>query len=345
MAEHSRQGYSLLPIGGGKEGKAPLLALKGPDYALKQVSAVMQTKGSRAFAIRADDLVIVDLDTINEATIKYAKERFGEPSYRVDTDRGEHWYYRDVGNPIPSKKIRENGISIDIKAGRTSYVLAAGSVRADGKRYRAVGRLLAPDELNPFRDRKAIGPSVARANGKIPKGSRNEEFVKWLVAGITIFTDLEEAYLEAVSYRDYHFENPESYPDNEVLKQVKWAWGLRVSGRLYAEKPIVPVPTVIGKALIKRGMTDEFALYFELIGRGGFDRNKRLEIVPKKLRVERAIGDWGLNRYDKAKHSLIDLGLLSLVRKAQKSRDDSGKCFTDPALYRLITDLPPSLRE
>ena len=61
MARLSRVGLSLLPLGGGADGKAPLLrSWAGPKLPLGRVLAPLYRSGSLVYGVRLDGLAVVD---------------------------------------------------------------------------------------------------------------------------------------------------------------------------------------------------------------------------------------------------------------------------------------------
>jgi hypothetical protein len=58
----TRAGYSLLPLGGGADGRAPLCRFDGVRLSLRQVLGRMGAKGSQIYGVRLEGPVVLDLD-------------------------------------------------------------------------------------------------------------------------------------------------------------------------------------------------------------------------------------------------------------------------------------------
>ena len=115
LARLSRAGIPLLPLGGGTDGKAPLLrAWAGPKLALRRVLAPLYRKGSEVYGVRLDGLAVIDCDDDSPKLIEKMQARFGPSPVHVKTPRGWHLYYRAIGH-VPN--LRGEGLPVDIKTG------------------------------------------------------------------------------------------------------------------------------------------------------------------------------------------------------------------------------------
>ncbi len=95
LARLMRAGFPLLPLGGGGDGKAPLLkAWPGSALSLSRVLAPLYRSGSQVYGIRLDGLVVVDCDDDCGELIAAMEARFGYSPVHVKTPRGRHLYYR-----------------------------------------------------------------------------------------------------------------------------------------------------------------------------------------------------------------------------------------------------------
>ncbi len=145
MARLKGAGLHLLPLGGGADGKAPLLrAWAGPGLTLAQILAPMHRTGSQAYGVRLDGLAVIDCDSDDSALVAQIEARFGESPVHVKTPRGWHLYYR-AGRPVPN--LRGEGLPVDIKTGARSYVVGPLSLRRDGGSYEPAKGLLGNDAL------------------------------------------------------------------------------------------------------------------------------------------------------------------------------------------------------
>lgn len=140
LARLVRAGFPLLPLGGGGDGKAPLLrAWAGPVLPLARILAPLYRSGSQVYGIRLDGLAVVDCDDDSPDLVAQLEARFGPSPVHVTTPRGRHLYYRATGQP---PNLRVEGLPVDIKTGTRAYVVGPWSIRPDGGRYRPVKGML-----------------------------------------------------------------------------------------------------------------------------------------------------------------------------------------------------------
>ena len=133
MSALYEQGFSLVPLGAGDNGKSPLVRFSGRKrLPFNTVIQIMQKHQSCVYGLRLESLVVIDCDTDNQQTNEYVKRRFGESNYQVKTPRGRHHYFR---GQTKCTSIRHNDIVIDIKSGTGSYVVGSGSIRSDDAFY------------------------------------------------------------------------------------------------------------------------------------------------------------------------------------------------------------------
>ncbi len=167
----------------------------------------MRRAGSLTYGVRLDGLMVVDLDTDNDATRAYFANRFEPSPIIVATGRGSHHYYRYRGPAVSA--VREPEIAIDFKSGKSAFVVGPGSLRPDGKSY----QVLSDDFAVPapwFVDR---GPIIRPAKNPalaIPVGSRHPELLKKAVEYCHCVDTFDEllADLQALSL----LLNPDSPP-------------------------------------------------------------------------------------------------------------------------------------
>lgn len=91
----------------------------------------------------------------------------------VTTRRGSHRYYL-LPEPV-TLRAGLDGVKVDLKSGRSGFVLAPGSVSASGKRYRLAADLpvaAVPADWLPHLTRKALAQPKARAEGDGPTPGR-----------------------------------------------------------------------------------------------------------------------------------------------------------------------------
>ena len=145
LARLKGAGLPLLPLGGGADGKAPLLrAWAGPGLSLVRILAPMHRAGSQAYGVRLDGLAVIDCDIDDDALVGQMEARFGQSPVHVKTPRGRHLYYR-AGGAVPN--LRGEGLPVDIKTGLRSYVVGPLSLRPDGGFYDPIKGQLGQDAL------------------------------------------------------------------------------------------------------------------------------------------------------------------------------------------------------
>lgn len=124
-------------------------------------------------------LVVIDEDSVGEFA-RFCEDR-GEPlpdTYRVDTARGVHWWFRQPdGVPIRSVNwFKEHGYKVDVR-GDGGYVLAPGAIHPDGPTYTTANPGTPPTTLPDWladllrskeRKRGTPAPHGTRASGRDP---------------------------------------------------------------------------------------------------------------------------------------------------------------------------------
>ena len=151
-------GLHPLPLGGGKDGKAPLMRKwTDPKLTLSQILAPMFRTGSAVFGLRLDGLAVIDCDEDSTDLVAAMEARFGPSPVHIKTPRGRHLYSRAGGN---APNLRGEGLPVDIKTGGRSYVVGPLSQRPDGGFYAPVKGLLGC--RCPARAARVCGPAGRR---------------------------------------------------------------------------------------------------------------------------------------------------------------------------------------
>jgi hypothetical protein len=225
MARLKGAGHHLLPLGGGVDGKAPLLrAWAGPSLALGRILAPMYRAGSTAYGVRLDGLAVIDCDDDNSALVAEMEARFGQSPVHVKTPRGRHLYYL-AGGMMPN--LRSEGLPVDIKTGPRSYVVGPLSLRPDGGFYHQVKGLLGKDVLKPLR------VPVSPVTDPILTGHRHVELVKEAMRMVELVNDADELQANLAGIRDDWCVDPATMPDSELAGIAGWAWKCRLENRIY----------------------------------------------------------------------------------------------------------------
>ncbi len=232
MSRLHAAGMSLLPLGGGSDGKAPLRGLSATQrLSLKQVLGPMHRKGSSCYGVRLDGLAVIDCDDYDPDLIKKMEARFGASPVHVATPRGVHLYYRHSWGQVPN--LRGEGLPVDIKRGASSYVVGPHSIRTDGGRYEPIKGLLDNYGLPLI---AAAETKVRYRSGAITTGSRNNELCLAAINQVETIETPDELFSNLAFIRDEECENPSTIPDEELRKIADWAWSKRLEGNVYRDR-------------------------------------------------------------------------------------------------------------
>ena len=130
LARLVRAGFPLLPLGGGADGKAPMVRnWAGQKLTLARILGPLHRANLQTYGIRLDGLAVIDCDDDSSELVAQMEARFGPSPVHVKTPRGRHLYYRASGT---APNLRGEGLPIDIKTGSRAYVVGPLSVRPDG---------------------------------------------------------------------------------------------------------------------------------------------------------------------------------------------------------------------
>ena len=115
-------GFSLLPLGSGPDGKAPMVPFQRiPRLPLDRVLAPMKRTGSLMYGVRLHEHVVLDLDREDDGLQLDLEKRFGPARVYVRTARGIHLYYRAPAGKLPN--LKAEGLPVDVKSGPNAYVV------------------------------------------------------------------------------------------------------------------------------------------------------------------------------------------------------------------------------
>jgi hypothetical protein len=308
MARLKGAGLHLLPLGGGVDGKAPMLrSWADPCLTLAQILAPMHRSGSQAYGVRLDHLVVIDCDSDNAELIAKMEARFGESPVHVKTPRGWHLYYR-AGGAVPN--LRGEGLPVDIKTGARSYVVGPLSVRPDGGFYDPAKGVLGIDALPCLR----CTPTQKAA--PIQNGQRHVELTKEAMRMVELVDSAEELKTNLAGIRDDWCVDPATMPDSELWDIAGWAWKCRLNNSIYhGRNSAFPVQRQALDAL--RGQpngADAIVLMVLLMDQHGHTPGKRF---PLDFAAMRATGLINLStpRLRAARRTLEGAGLLRLTSK------------------------------
>jgi hypothetical protein len=299
-------GLHLLPLGGGADGKAPLLrAWAGPGLTLAQILAPMHRAGSQAYGVRLDGLAVIDCDADDAELVAQMEARFGQSPVHVKTPRGRHLYYR-AGDAVPN--LRSEGLPVDIKTGPRSYVVGPLSVRPDGGFYDPIKGLLGNDALLGLRCTKTPKPVP------ILTGRRHVELVREALSMLELVDSADELQANLAGIRDDWCIDPATMPDSELRAIAGWAWKARLENRIYRGRDSAFSVHRLALDALRRwdNETDAIALYLLVIDMHGHAHGKRFALDFAAMRAS-GLTRLSIPRLRAARRTLQAVGLLQLV--------------------------------
>ena len=312
LARLVRAGFPLLPLGGGDDGKAPLLrAWAGPRLPLARILAPLYRSGSQVYGIRLDGLAVVDCDDDDPELVAKLEARFGPSPVHVKTPRGRHLYYRAFCVEKPPN-LRAEGLPVDIKTGARAYVVGAGSIRPDGGRYKPAKGVLGVDTLQPLR--MAQTPRHA-AQETIPVGYRHVQLVKEAVAMVEYVESSEELAGNLGAVRDDLCQDASTMPDSEVQAIAAWAWRARLENRIFKGRDsAVSLHRLALDALRQwHNEADAIALFVLIQDMHGHTPGKRFALDFKGMRAA-GLTQQSIPRLRAARRTLEAIKLIKLMK-------------------------------
>jgi Bifunctional DNA primase/polymerase, N-terminal len=310
LARLVRAGFPVLPLGGGADGKAPLLsAWAGPVLPLARVLAPLYRAGAQVYGIRLDGLAVIDCDNDSPELVAAMEARFGPSPVHVATPRGRHLFYRAAGTP---PNLRSEGLPVDIKSGPRAYVVGAGSIRPDGGCYRPAKGLLGKDALPPLRG--PVKPQIKALGAAIQVGHRHNVLVKEAVAMVELCDSAEELEANLMAVRDDLCQDAETLQDSEVRGIADWAWRARLENRIFRGRDSAISLHRLALDALRRwdNETDAIGLYVLLADMHGHSPGKRFALDFKAMR-EAGLTRLSVPRLRAARRTLEAVGLVKLV--------------------------------
>lgn len=325
LARLSRAGIPLLPLGGGTDGKAPLLReWAGPKLMLRRVLAPLHRTGSPVYGVRLDGLAVIDCDDDSPKLIKAMEARFGASPVHVKTPRGRHMYYL-AGGVMPN--LRSEGLPVDFKTGPRSYVVGPLSLRPDGGFYDPVKGLLGKDDLKPLR------AGTSPVTDPILTGHRHVELVKEAMKMVELVNDADELQANLAGIRDDWCVDPTTMPDSELAGIAGWAWKRRLENCIYRGRDSAfPIQRRALDALRSQANgADAIVLLVLLQDQHGHKPGKRF---PLDFDAMRKAGLLNLSkpRLRAARRALEGAGLLRLVGRHRAGSKPQTFALTRPQL-------------
>ncbi len=324
--ELQRQGFSVIPLGGGPEGKQPsVIRWKGVKFTVKAIAQRMSETNCPMYGISLEGMVVLDIDSKDGTLISTIEERFGRASVLVETPRGAHLYYASDGSGLPN--LRAQRLPVDVKSGQGHYVVGPGSVRPCGGRYtEARGRLgktpLSPILFVPQRTANPIGPKgrgpKVRRGAKVKTGERHPYLLRRAVELVRASVCADELYNNLVFVRDEELESPDSVTGGEIRNIADWAWGLHATGKLFAfDGGSFRVPRHYLQRL--GGNSEAIALYTILCDKHGHSPGKLFGLSFKGMNKNGLI-DLSERAFHRAKAALLKVGAVKIASNHSAGR-------------------------
>jgi hypothetical protein len=332
MARLYSSGFSLLPLGGGADGKAPLRKFsKAERIALKQVLGPMHRKSSACYGVRLDRLAVIDCDKNCQELVRQMEARFGASPVHVATPRGVHLYYSHDHEKAPN--LREEGLPVDIKRGASSYVVGPCSVRTDGGIYLPKKGMLGVDRLPRLATTQA---KLSNNSAVITKGNRNHEMTLTAIKMVEAVDSPEELFGNLAFIRDNECEDPTTFPDRELRKIAEWAWSKRLEGNVYGDRNSeVRINRQVLDALANfKNADDALALYVVIQANHGHIIGKTF-VLKHSAMVPSKHTSMGRRRFQAAVTTLLAAGVLGVAKEYAV-----GKSCRSYRLLRIRPDLP-----
>ncbi|WP_422028813.1 bifunctional DNA primase/polymerase [Roseovarius sp.] len=307
-------GFSLLPLGGGPEGKAPLVSYaKKVTISMPQVFGAMRRADSLMYGIRLPGLVVLDLDCDDDDIIRRLEDRFGPARVQVRTPRGLHLYFRRPAASLPN--LRTEGLPVDVKSGPNAYVVGPGSIRPNGEAYYyATGAQLGETEITVLATENSESAPILQP--KVPEGARNRHLFQSAISMVEYVDSLDELSDNLRFERDERCVHPETVKDAEVEAIAKWAWKKRLRNSVFEGRNSAFRVNRCAVDAIRHagGSSDALALYVTLVDQHGHAPAKAFALDHTGMR-EVGLTDLSRERFLKARRDLERAGLLSQVRR------------------------------
>src|SRR6056297_1098603 len=343
MARLNREGFSLLPLGGGEDGKSPLVKFQGKSLmTLSQVLGPMHRKQSQCYGIRLQGLAVIDCDVDDPDLVDQLEARFGASPVHVKTPRGRHLYYGHDGSKLPN--LRAEGLAVDIKTGVNSYVMGPGSVRPDGGEYVPVKGDLAVDALPMIKVASVarVAESQATRPGLIPEGKRNKALCDEARRMVEYVDDVDELAANLRAIRDDQCENPQTLPDCEIAKIAKWAWTLRLEDKLYRGRDSeFPIHRAALYAL-RDDPNEPYALvlYLRLLDLHGHNPAREFPLDYEAMKKAGHTKNLSRRQFKAARDTLLEIGVLEVAQNHV-----AGKRKRTYRLKQFRAELPENVTE
>lgn len=315
-------GFSLLPLGG-DDGKKPIVAFK--DRARLPLALVvnrMLSAKSKAFGVRLQRLLVVDVDTDTPEARNYVSRRFGDSPVKTKTGRGFHLYFRHEGKKPATVELP--GIRVDFKSGANEFAVGAQSERPDGVVYWPLGqKLVSVSDLPKFEDRdfSSADPQPTKIDGRYPVGCRQKSLKRRAHQLAVVADTFDELLADLLAFREWEIEMPENFSDTYVEGLARWFWHKRENGKLWSGKDsAVLIHRTAIDELASRGEGLAFLLHAILVADHAHKPDEIFAIVPDGLRLSGRLKAGRRQIYD-AIDVLVELKLIHCHSKPRGKRN------------------------
>jgi hypothetical protein len=320
-----KQDFAPIPLGGPK-GQTPLVA-GFSRWKHKPALAKVRECGERwpdanigIVTGPAWKITVVDVD--DPKILGAVLKRFGESPIWVDTPRGgTHLYSRSDGEGCADLRPELNA---DVK-GRGGIIAVPPSVRPSGEFAGRAYKLVADCSWNALKSLPTIKegalPPRPAATVTPPRavasGQRNNTLFRLLLKEArrcSCAADLVEIGRHIVATQ---FE-PGDFPDSEIVKTSRSAWGYQATGRNWAGKAARSTYTAETFARL-----DPDAFYMlAMLKLAHQGKRETFAIIPDAMEKADTIPGWSHRRYRACRKRLIDAGELVMVHEGGNGTKD-----------------------
>ncbi len=341
-----QRGLFPIPVGGA-DGKTPQVRgftkMRRPSLAAVENWARRRPDAGIGI-VTGRGVLVVDVDSIDRATIRAVEQRFGEtPLKTLTSSGGAHLFFRYAGER--SRNLRPE-LPVDIKA-RGGFVVVPPSRRPTGEHagkaytflsgsWADLARLptIKPDALPPrsatYRATRQVAadrPALRVAQlGAVGVGFRDDTLFLSAMRRASSCSS-EQQLLAAGIEINAHFNPPLELPEvTDTINSVWWRY--EVPGKNWVGRRDRAAAAAFQNAALAGHPDAETLLPVLRLAHGGRDkRGESFAASPVALAKHRVIPEWGANRrrYSRTLAALVEFGFLDIVHKGGRRPGDARK--------------------
>ena len=344
------QGLAILPISRDRLPRVAKFSKWSRRPGVRTVAKWVEQYPSDNIAVvpGLSNVLVVDVDDASQTA--QVEELLGATPLRVNTNRGQHLYYRKSTEPVPGN-LRRFGLKVDLKRGN-SLVIAPPSVHSSGKLYAldgcdwsALKDLPRPNTANLRRFIESGGRhGRTRHSGEMRDGSRKQWLNDLLVLDVYFCRTLEQL-LEVARRANATLpaQDREPLDDAIVVARAAKVWNDRQAGRISSWQRSRGVARchpgeidLLGRLNAKRAADALMLLMrFRSAHSARCRRGETFSITPMAMARDQVLPGWTRQRYEKARDLLLEAHLIAKVSALiQTSEGRIG------ATYRLAEQQP-----